>query len=288
MSLNVHLVTEGLVLRVHPRFVTGRRVTVLRRVRRTLLDHGLVVAEPISGDENVIDVGGRVGELERYVEATKPVATMDSYVWMFEAMGQLHAALAAVDVGIPVPPVATWSSPSDLRRRLTATAEKVAGDDDAAALATWARELTALLEAHWVAEERLPNQIIHGDMRLANVARTRTDRAAYFDFGFAAVRPRAFDLAYALSWIVLAPDDSGRADDFDWTIVPDLVGAYEADAGVTLTGDERRAIVPYLASVPLHLVSIACDTPDPSARIKLERPFLAIADWVLHHPSVLA
>jgi Ser/Thr protein kinase RdoA (MazF antagonist) len=213
---------------------------------------------------------------------------MDSYIWMFEAMGRLHATLAAHGMDIPAPLVATWSPPSELLRRLTTTAASVADDDDAAALASWARELTTLLAAHWIAEEQLPNQVIHGDVRLANVARTRDGRAAYFDFGFAAVRPRVFDLAYALSWIVLTPDDNGRADDFDWTIVADLVGAYEAGAGLTLTVDERHAIVPYLASVPLHLASIASDTPDPQARIKLERPFLAIADWLLHHPSVVA
>jgi len=84
-----------------------------------------------------------------------------------------------------------------------------------------------------------------------------------------------------LSWIVLRPDDRGRAEEFDWNSVDELIAAYEDGAKTNLTAVERSALGPYLAAVPLYLAAIAGDTPDPSEHLRGERPFLRIAEWVL-------
>lgn len=114
---------------------------------------------------------------------------------------------------------------------------------------------------------------------------TASGEAAYFDFGFAMRRPRIHELAYSLFWIVLKPDDSGRAEDFAWSRVPELIDAYEAAAEDRLSDDERRAIGPYLAAIPLYFAAIASYTPDPAARIRQEVRSLEISRWVLDHPD---
>lgn len=290
MSLNVHLISEDKVLRVHPRFVTRDRVTALRQLRHGLRRAGLVVGDPLEmhGEEAAEVVAGRIAELESFVDASKPDATWESYSWMFLAMGRLHRVVATAGMELPEPLVATWGPPAALRRRMDDTTAAVEGDREAEQIATWVRGLADLLEACWIDEDQLPSQVIHGDVRLGNVAATPAGEPAYFDFGFAARRPRVFDLAYALSWIVLKPDASGRADDFNWEGVQDFIEAYENGAGWKLEPQERRALLPYLASVPLYLASISSYTPDPAARIKEESSFLAIAEWALRNAEVLA
>src|SRR5207244_1378180 len=98
---------------------------------------------------------------------------------------------------------------------------------EASALAERARGLIKRLDTQWIPASALPTGLIHGDVRLGNFSVDRAGTAVYLDFGFAASRPRVHDLAYALSWIVLRPDDRGRAEDFTWHLVPELIAAYE-------------------------------------------------------------
>lgn len=288
MSLNLHLEQLGLVLRVHPRFETSERLHALRALRRRLHEQGLTVGtpQPLLGQELVV-VDGRLAEAESFVAAEGPPATWESYVWMFEAMGHLHRALTASrpNLVLPSPEVATYATPDDLRKWMMATAAAVATDDHASALAAEVQSMLDPLERQWTPPERLPQQLIHGDIRLGNVAKTPDGGVAHFDFGFSARRPRIHDLAYSLFWIVLKPDDSGRAAEFDWHRVVELVEAYEAASGAGLSDLERTAIGPYLATVPLYLAAISSYTPDPCDRIKQEVRSLEIARWVLDHPD---
>ena len=124
--------------------------------------------------------------------------------------------------------------------------------------------------------------MIHGDVRLGNVAITPTGAPAYLDFGFAAARPRIHELAYALAWIILRPDHSGRAEDYDWDLLAQLIGAYEDTRHGALSTLERQAIRVSTAAVPLYLASIAGFTPDPVRELRGLQPFISIADWLLH------
>jgi Ser/Thr protein kinase RdoA (MazF antagonist) len=289
MSLNLLVDRpEGAsVLRVPPPFATRGRVRALQQVRNELAAAGLQVGlpQPLDG-RDVVTVGSCVAELERFVPQQKPPAAWPSYVWMYGAMGRLHRALAGSRVSAPRPVVATYGTPSSLRRWLDATRRAVAhaGDAEADAVIDWAGRLLRQLSAAWVAPRELPAQIVHGDVRLGNVCVTDDESAepVYLDFGFAATRPRIHDLAYSLPWIVLRPDAGGRPEDFDWSTVPELFTAYEAAAGWSLTPLERRAFGPFVAAVPLYLAAVASFTPDPVATIKGEAPMLRIADWVLN------
>ena len=289
MSLNLHLEELGLVLRVHGRFESERRIRALRDLRRRLNAQGLTVGVPeaLLGDEVVI-VGGRVAEVETFVEAEKPPPTWDSYLWMYEAMGRLHRAIndGAARLELPVPEVATFATPGELRAWMATTRNAVSGDEHATAIAEQVLGMLNALERQWILMEELPEHLVHGDFRLGNVARTASG-VAYFDFGFAARRPRIHELAYSLFWIVLKPDDSGRAEDFEWSRVNELFDAYEVAAQTTISERERRAVVPLLAAIPMYFAAIASYTPDPGERIKQETRSLEIARWVLERDGDL-
>jgi len=290
MSLNLHLEPLGLVVRIHKRSEAPERVRALRTLRRSLADHGLTVGSPVElMGQDLVDVGGRVAEAETFIAAAKPPATWDSYVWMYEAMGWLHRAInvGARDMDLPSPTVATYATPEQLRVWIATTAAAVEDDPEARRLAEEVTAIIDLLDRQWIAPELLPQQLVHGDVRLGNVAFADDGGPAHFDFGFAARRPRIHELAYSLLWIVLKPDDTGRADAFDWMRVAELTRAYESAAGVTLDDLERRALGPYLAAVPAYLAAISSYTPDPAARIRDEVTSLQIARWILEHPDAL-
>ena len=290
MSLNLHLEQLGIVLRVHPRFETAARIHALRALRRRLAEHGLTVGtpQPVLGEE-VLPVGHWLAEAETFVSATRPPATWESYVWMFRAMGHLHRVTRACasDLQLPPPEVATYGAPAALRRWISMTVSAVSTDEHATALAAAVQSMIGPLERQWTSPDRLPQHVVHGDIRLGNVARAASGDVAYFDFGFSASRARIHDIAYSLFWIVLKPDDSGCAESFDWQRVAELLAAYEHAAGGRLTELERRSIGPYLAAVPMYLAAISSYTPDPCDRIKQEIRSLDIARWVLDHPEEL-
>lgn len=291
MSLNLHLAVQGQVLRVHPPFEVADRLRALRSLREALAANGLSVGRPVQLlGADIVDAGGRLAEAEAFVAATTPEPTWSSYIWMYEAMGRLHRTvnLCAAGLELPVPEVATYSTPDQLRGWIAKTSAAVEGDAGATRLADEVSAMVELLRDQWVAPELLPQQLVHGDIRLGNVASTHTGDAAYFDFGFAARRPRIHELAYSLFWIVLKPDDSGRPEEFDWNRVVELVDAYEAAAGVVLDPLERRALGPCLAAVPMYFAGIASSTPDPCDRIQQEASSLRIARWVLDHPAAVS
>lgn len=290
MSLNLHLEALGLVLRVHAQFEEPARVHALRALRRQLDAHGLIVGLPelLLGEE-ILVIDGRVAEVETFVEATKPDPTWDSYVWMYDAMGRLHRVInqGLSRLELPVPRVATYAAPAELRKWLNTTSAAVSNDEHAATIAAQVTAMVDDLERQWTPTERLPQQVVHGDIRLGNVTRSVTNDAVFFDFGFSARRPRVHELAYSLFWIVLKPDDSGRPEDFDWMRVAELIEAYETALGDHLEDIERRALGAYLAAVPMYFAAIASYTPDPCDRIKQEIRSLEIARWVLDHGDTL-
>jgi hypothetical protein len=269
-SLNLHLPEDGLVLRVHNIKTSRARIDALRHLRRCLDDAGLVVGLPV-GD--VVRCGGWWAESERYVAHEQPPATWASYTWMYRSMGALHRVLTPIDVTVPLPGHSTYGPPSSLRRWLRVTERFVDVIE--------VRALARRLDRQWVTG--LPASVIHGDVRLGNVATTPDGDAVYLDFGFAARRPRVHELAYSLAWIVLRPDSSGTAAAFDWSTVGDLLAAYEEGAQQRLTDEEVAAIDPYLAAVPLYLAAVAGFTSDPVATFAGGQHFLGIADWVLEN-----
>jgi Ser/Thr protein kinase RdoA (MazF antagonist) len=259
MSLNVRLDAAGLVLRVHQPFVSRQRLLALHHVRRSLASRGLVV----------------------------PAPTLDSYAWMFGAMGALHRALARFDLAVPRPLVATYAPPGSLRRWLPVTERAVQGDPEAARVAWLLHSLVRQLRRQWLPARELPMHLIHGDVRLSNVCRTVEGRTVYFDLGFLAWRPRIYELAYALAFMLLALSGHRGPESFAWNSVPRLVEEYEAAADVRLTLEEKRALAPYTASVPLYAAALDGFTGDPVEKLRSRLPFLHLSAWLLAHPTAL-
>lgn len=287
-SLNVGLAPAGLVLRVHQPFVSRRRLIALQEVRRRLAGRGLAVPVPLPWrGSTLMRCGNRWAELEEYIPHVKPPPTLESYMWLYGAMGTLHRAMDGIGLSVPRPFWATYGPPGTLRRWLPVTEAAVQDDPEASDVARLLRDLVRRLQSQWVPATDLPVQLAHGDVRLGNVSRAPDGETVYLDFGFLAHRPRIHELAYSLAWMVLSPDSRGTAEGFAWEKVPQLVKAYEDTAEITLTEVERRALAPYTAAVPLYQAAIAGFMNDPTGTLRDGlRPFMRISEWLLAHPEV--
>lgn len=290
MSLNLRLEPRGLVLRVHQPFVSRQRVIALQRVRRFLAHQGVVVPVPLSHDgTTTLRCGCRWAELEGYMVHQQPDATIDSYRWLFAAMGRLHRDLAPLDISIPRPMVATYAPPGSLRRwlRVTAAVARAQRDDSVHRVPEQAIALLPALQRQWIPASRLPNQFVHGDVRLGNLALSPAGDTVYLDFGFLAMRPRVHDLAYALIFMLLARHAQDSPEEFDWSIIPDLIAAYQFTAPSPLTPLERQALTPCAVSILLYPLALAGFSSEPGSQISLEKFKLPLSDWLLSHPNTL-
>lgn len=288
MSLNARLDPDDLVLRVHQPFVSRPRLLAVQRVRRALADAGLVV--PVAVDwrnATVFRCGMRWAEMEEYLPHERAAPTHDAYRWLFGAMGTLHRALAALDVAVPRPLIATYAPPGTLRRWLPVTEAAVQGDAHAAEVARFLRDLIGRLRGQWLPAHLLPVQFVHGDVRLSNVGRAPDGGVVYLDFGFLARRPRIHDLAYALAFMVYALGGHHTPERFAWHAVSRLVAEYEAAAHARLTVIERRALAPYTAAVPLYAAALAGFSSDPAGLLRERLPFLRLSEWLLAHPDAV-
>ncbi|MGH2343803.1 MAG: phosphotransferase, partial [Chloroflexota bacterium] len=180
MSLNVRIEPTGLVLRVHQPFVSRQRLRALQAVRINLALQGLVVPVPVNHrGSTIFRCGDRWAELEPYISHERLDPAPASYSWMFGAMGRLHRALAACDLTVPRPLVATYASPGSLQRWLRVTESAVQGDAEAGDIVQWTRDLLNRLSRQWVPAARLPTRLVHGDVRLSNVCRSPDGGTVY-------------------------------------------------------------------------------------------------------------
>jgi Ser/Thr protein kinase RdoA (MazF antagonist) len=288
MSLNAWLDPAGLVLRVHQPFVSRPRLLALQNVRQRLGSQGLLVPIPLRWRHStVFRCGNRWAELEAFIPHQRPKPTLNSYSWMFQAMGALHRALAKLKLPVPRPLVATYAPPGTLRRWLPITEAAVRDDPEAADVAQLLRALMRRLRGQWLPETQLPVQLVHGDVRLSNVCRTPNGAPVYFDFGFLACRPRIHDLAYALAYMVLALNGRRSPRNFPWPSLARLIEAYEFAADSRLTPAERKALVPFTAAVPIYHAAIAGFSNDPARQLRSALPFLRLSEWLLEHPEAL-
>lgn len=291
-SLNVGLQPAGLVLRVHQPFVSRPRLLAVQEVRRRLAGGGLVVPVPLPWrGSTAFRCGSRWAELEAYVPHEQPAPTPESYLWLFRAMGVLHRGLDATGPSHPPRPYwTTYAPPGTLRRWLPVLESAVRDDPEAAEIARRLRGLVGRLRSRWIPASELPVRLVHGDVRLGNVARRADGETIYLDFGFLARRPRIHELGYSLAWMVLALEGHRDPAIFAWELVPRLVEEYEAAAGTRLTQSERRALAPYAASVPLYQAAICGFLPAPAEALRdgLRRPFMRLSAWLLAHPEAVS
>ncbi len=288
MSLNVKLDSKGIVLRIHQPFVSRQRLLALQQVRLCLSEKGLLVAVPLRWhNESVFRCGSRWAELEKYLAHHRLKHEYDSYVWLFGAMGVLHRKLATLDMRVPRPLFATYAPPGSLRRWLPVTEAAVQGNGEAADIVQLLRRSIHRLRSQWIPASQLPQQFIHGDVRLSNVCQTSEGETVYLDFGFLAQRSRIHDLAYSLAFMVRALHGNQIPESFAWQSIPPLIEAYEVSANSPLTAKEKKALVPYTASVPLHAAALDGFTDNPGGHLRERLPFIRLSDWLLAHPEAI-
>lgn len=283
-SLNVRLEPAGLVLRVHQPFMTKRRLEAQQDVRRRLAGQGLIVPVPLTWRGSpLLRCGSRWAELEEYLPHEMPAATIDSYLWLYGAMGELHRALDAIDVRAPRPYFATYGPPGTLLRWLPVTEAVVRHDPEAAAIARRLRGLIGRLRRQWTPASQLPMRLVHGDVKLRNVAPGADGGTVYLDFGFMAHRPRIHEPGYALTRMLLTLGAGEAPEGFAWETVPRLLDEYEAASGARLTTLELRALAPYAASAALYQAAVCGFLPDPAAALRdgERRRLMRIAEWLL-------
>jgi Ser/Thr protein kinase RdoA (MazF antagonist) len=288
MSLNVKLDPVGWVLRVHQPFVSRRRLHAVQAVRRGLAGRGLVIPLTLPWNRStVFRCRDRWAELEAYIAHERLAPTLDSYAWLFGAMGTLHHALQVLNLSVPQPAVATYAPPGSLRRWLPVTESAVSSDPEASNVAGLLHDLVRRLHKLWIPATELPVQLIHGDVRLSNVCRTPKGETLYLDFGFLAHRPRIHELAYAFVFMVLALNGQQSPEHFAWQCIPQLIEEYERTAKSCLTAAERKALAPYAAAVPLYAAALDGFTEAPAGKLRTRLPFLRLSEWILAHPEVM-
>jgi len=287
MSLNLELDPAGLVLRIHQPFVSRERLLAVHAVRRRISQSGLLVPSAVNGTKStVFRCGNRWAELEEFIPHERLKPTPDSFIHLFGAMGSLHHVLAFIDLPLPGPLVAAYASPATLRRRLTVTELAVQDDTEAALIARRLRTLINRLRSRWIPASRLPTQLVHGDIRLNNIGVNPYGRTVYLDFGFLASRPRIHELAYSLVFMLLALGGSEESDRTAWQMVPQLIEAYEDTAKTTITTVEKKALIPYMAAVPVYHAVHDGFKDDPAKSVQLlhsRQSFLRLSEWLLTH-----
>ncbi|MEQ4203860.1 hypothetical protein [Actinopolymorpha sp. B9G3] len=191
--------------------------------------------------------------------------------------------------GDPATPEVTSPDDLDLRRLLERVAPGSETSDLGGCFCVNVRlpepGLVVRVQPRFVSRQRV---LALQDIQLGNIGLTPEIETLYLDFGFAAVRPRIHELAYALAWVILRPDGSGTADTFCWDKVPALVEEYEDAAGTVLTPVERKALTPYIAAVPLYHAATVGFHADPVAQLCDDRDgnaFLRISEWLLANPA---
>ena len=246
-NLNLRIDADPpVVLRVHRPWVRRGRVAGLRRLRERLPRTHVRVARPIpiSGCD-LLRVADRWAELEEFVDHVRPRADDESSVRVFEELGRVHTALAAVWEPGPPAPLDDHRTFGQLRHSVGFTRRRLGPRSEL--VVHRMRQLTGEL-SKLRKEVELPCAPIHGDYKLGNAGELSDGSWVTFDLDFARVRERVYDVAASLHHV--AP--SGEL------LEPRrLLAAYERTAPERLTRDEHRWLPGALALVPLHWAATA-------------------------------
>lgn len=281
-SLNLRLTPSDRVLRVHRPMISRRRLRAEQHLRAMLCEAGIrtPLPLPIAGDTIALCGRGssrRLAELEPFVRTTEPAPSIASSRWLFRALGSLHTVTSTLPCTMPRAVVATWGTPNSMRRWLAETSHAVASVPAARDRLDAAWELLPAIRSGWVDPSRLPHHLVHGDFRLGNAVQSQDDgELVVFDVGFAAVRPRVWDVAYALGFMHLALGEAWGPATTD-----EMIALYEDACSRPLSASERRTIPAMAAIALLHTLAHAGFMASPTHVAGAQGPCVRAARSIL-------
>jgi len=264
------------VVRVYRPYVTAGRLAAIHQIRRALDRGGVPCPQvvPTRDGQAWASVGGRLLEVERFVDHDGKMDSWDRLERGLPLLGRIHALLHAVEVSTEgrTPMFANHVEPAQAQPATARGTARIRGWQPTPAeqrLASVADELAELVSAGERAFfEALPRQLVHGDFWDNNVL-FRDERVVLVaDLDFMGERARIDDLALTLYFA----DASFGHDDADGrrlVRLRRLVEAYASGLDHPLTTLERAALPWAMARQPLWGIGgwVASLDDVPAARV---------------------
>jgi len=265
-NLNL-LVADGparYVVRVYRPHVTVGRLADIQRVRGELRRAGVPCPAlvPARDGQPWVRVGGRLVEVERFVDHD---ATMDSWDRLhvgLPLLGRIHSALQPVRVSVEGrrPLFANYLDPALASAATARAAARIRAWRPTPAeerLARLAEELAALVAVGGEGTQTMPRQLVHGDFWDNNVGFLDGRVVLVGDLDFMGERTRVDDLALTLHFADTtlggpAEDEAGGAGRIGR--LRRLVDAYDRGLDVPLSTAERAAVPWVMARQPLWAI----------------------------------
>jgi homoserine kinase type II len=263
-NLNL-LVVAGrrkLVVRVYRPWVTPARLTDIQHTRRQLARRGVPCPVPIpasDGGEWTL-VGGRLVEVEDYVEHDGHMDTWERVEEGLHVLGRMHTVLATIGVGTDAkqPLFANYLAPEDVAASVARGVARIRSWPPTGAegrLADAAEQLARHVdELQQQCQYRaLPRQLVHGDFWDNNVLYRHEELVCIHDFDHMGERARIDDVALTLYFMNAEPG-SDIDHDRRRLRLRRLLDAYDAGLQPRLTAAERAALPLAVARQPLWSV----------------------------------
>jgi len=239
------------VIRVYRPWVVRQRVLGIRDIRRQLIQNGICVPKPMQiSQHEIIRLVNRWAEAETFISYIP--AQCEQYSEVFAALGRLHKAIfLCSNVIIPEHPLSNYGSVMQLSNWLKGSIHRIKPQGDqwevVKRVSNAIRRLGELEQKH---KESLPQMLIHGDYTLSNVGFTNDGEPVYLDFDVADVRPRIYELAYALV-VMLRTLNYYISSSDAWHMVLNMINEYEKTSMMPLNSFEWLVLPREMARVTL-------------------------------------
>jgi Ser/Thr protein kinase RdoA (MazF antagonist) len=248
------------VVRVYRPSVTAGRLAAIHHVRYELDRAGVPCPRLVAtrDGEPWVRVGGRLVEVERYVDHDARMDSWDRLQAGLPMLGRIHTLLQPVEVSAEGrrPLFANYLEPPRARSATARATARIRGWRPTPAeerLARLSDELAELVTAAGGSQaETMPTQLVHGDFWDNNVLFRGGHIVLVTDFDFMGERTRVDDLALTLYF---ADSSLGHQDDGSRLArLQRLVDAYDSGLGNPLTMAERAALPLAIARQPLWAI----------------------------------
>lgn len=263
-SSNLNLLVSdgaaGYVVRVYRPYVTARRLADIHLVRQELNQAGVPCPRLVAtrDGEPWVRVGGRLVEVELYVDHDARMDSWDRLQVGLPILGRIHKLLQPVEVSAEGrrPLFANYLEPARARSATAQGTTRIRGWRPTPAEERLARLSDELAELVTAAEgsqtEAMHRQLVHGDFWDNNVLFRDGRIVLVTDFDFMGERARVDDLALTLYFAESSlghQDHGGRI-----ARLRRLVDAYDSGLDIPLTAAERAALPLAIARQPLWAI----------------------------------